>query len=251
VLVAFVAAGSSTAESLRSLGLPVGDFDPYTALARFVPGLDSVRAVARLTAALHLVACVLAGAGIAAAIGAAGRYGRAAACALVALAWIPGGSASFPGWVRWRLEAIRPSPAAIEFASALGEPDAAGAILEVPVDYLGDDWYELGPQRMMLSAWHGRRTSACTGSYRSPRRNFLGEVAGELPSGWAVGELRKLGFTTILIHHEDPLLRRITRQMYARAIQQGRGLLLLRESEAMSAYQVLPEPDPAPRAGGN
>ncbi|HEX5067559.1 MAG TPA: hypothetical protein VFY49_15680 [Myxococcota bacterium] len=240
VLVALVAAGPHTAQWL---GLPVPAFDPYALLASFVPGLDSVRVVTRLVAGVHLVLCVLAGAGLAAAICAAHAAGRAAAAAasLAVVVLVVFASFGGPTPLRWQLEPVRPSPASIDFSRALAE-EGESPLLEVPLDFVDGDWGPVGPQRILLSAWHGRRTSACFGSYRPTQRDELAKHARELPYRWAVDEVRRMGFGVIVVHHDDAQVREATRGRYAKAIREGSGLRALRESETMDAYEILPVP---------
>jgi hypothetical protein len=243
-LVALVAAGPHTA---LWLGLPVPAFDPYSALARIVPGLDTVRVVARLVTGVHLVVCVLAGAGLAAAICAARAYGRAAGAAASAAAVALAAFVCFGGIreVRWQLEAVRPGQASIDFFAGLGAPDGS-ALLEVPVEFVAGDWGVEGPRRILLSAWHGRRTSACFGSYRPAGREELAHRASQLPARQVLDDVRRMGFGTIVVHHGDPVLREMTRRSYAQAIGEGR-VRLLRETETLSAYALEPEPAPALR----
>jgi hypothetical protein len=238
LLVALVAAGPHTAQWL---GLPVPAFDPYALLASFVPGLDSVRVVTRLVTGVHLVLCVLAGAGLAAAICAARAAGRAAAAAASVAVVVLVVFASFggPTPLRWQLVPVRPSQASIDFSRALAE-EGKSPLLEVPLDFVDGDWGPVGPQRILLSAWHGRRTSACFGSFRPTERGSLAERAAELPNRWAIDEVRRLGFGVIVVHHDDALLRELTRGRYAQAVREGWGVRELSRSDSMDAYEILP-----------
>jgi hypothetical protein len=240
LLVAFVAAGPSTAALLQGLHLPVPAFDPWAALARVVPGLDTVRGVLRLGTAVHLVACVLAGAGFAAAIALAGRYGPAVSASALALGVFACFGFPRPSPLRWQLEPVRPAQATIDFFDALEAEGNTGPMLELPVDFRADDSTYPGPRRILLSFWHGRRTSACFGSFLPPSRTKIIAQEGALPAKPALDALRDLGFTTLVMHHEVWLIKALSEKKYAHAIRPGGGLRLVHESEMASAWEILP-----------
>jgi len=243
LLVAFVAAGPDTAAVLQGLHLPVPAFDPWAALARVVPGLDTVRGVGRLGTAVHLVACVLAGAGLAAAIALAGRYGHAVSAAGVAVAIFACFGFPWPAPLGWQLEPVRPAQATIDFFTSLEERGNTGPMLELPIDFGADDWTYPGPRRILLSFWHGRRTSACFGSFfRPPTRDEVVVHASALPAQAAIDALREMGFTTLVMHHEIPQMKAMTERKYARAIGREGGLRLVYQSEFASAWEILPAP---------
>ena len=54
---------------------------------------------------------------------------------------------------------------------------------------------------VLLSAYHGRRTSACASSYRTPEQEELRSLARRLPEEAALRSLGEAGFTTLLLHH--------------------------------------------------
>jgi hypothetical protein len=238
LLVAVMAAGSTTAWSLQQAGLPVPAFDPYTALARVLPGLDAIRVVWRMSAAIHAMVCVLAGAGAAAAIALAGRHARMAGAALCAAAWL----ASF-GWrlpLHWQLEPVRPPQQSIDFFAELATQGNDGPLLEAPVDYTGGTNILGASARILLQAWHGRRTSSCYGSYIEPAREHLAELAAALPGRDAARELRALGFTTVVLHHPQGLLRSLARirPFEVAAAEPDPPVRFLHRIENMSAYAL-------------
>jgi hypothetical protein len=243
-LVAFVAAGPDTALRLRDLGLPVPDFDPYAALARILPGLDAVRGVLRLAAGVQGVLCILAGAGTAALIRLAGRRGAwvsgaAIASAFAACFGVPLLGAA-PAY-RWTYEAVHPDPESIAFFERLASMRDAGPLLELPLDGTARVPTFAGPDRILLSAWHGRPTSACFGSFIPPGRERLEQVAAGLPERESVRALRELGFTTLVIHHPGGLAhaRLALRRFEVAANAPDAPLRLLDESEAMTAYSLI------------
>jgi hypothetical protein len=248
LLVAFFAAGPHTALALARIGLPFPDFDPYSALARVIPGLDAIRVVGRLAAGVHLVACVLAGAAAAGLITVSGRYARATGAALVALALFACFGFPLPGPMRWTLEPIRPPQATIDFFARLEASGNSGPLFELPLDYVGRTTNLLASPRILMEAWHGRRTSACFGSYPQTGRDELAALADALPARDAAEALRARGFTTVVIHHPNPDLRLLpwNQKIEVAARFHDSPLQLLEDTPAMSAYALIAEPPPSP-----
>jgi hypothetical protein len=239
-LAAVIGAGPSTAQLL---GLPVPAYDPYAQLARFVPGLDSVRGVGRFVTAVHAVACVLAGAAVAAGMELAGRRAPWAGALAVGAAFLVSFGAPLPRPTHWRLEPIRPSRETIDFYTALNANGERGPIFELPVDYLNYRGLGLeGSRRLLANAWHGRPTSACFGSYIPATRAVLDRIGNDLPRHWAVQRLHELGFTTVVVHHGpwfigDPVAH------YTRRYHRFIWLDFSSRSENMSAYALHIEGD--------
>ena len=204
-IVALVAAGDSLNASLRSIAeLPFALPNLHTLLAAFVPGLDSIRGIDRLSAAVQVVAVALAGIGAAALlqiIGANTRLHAAAATGLVIAAFLvatrPFG---LPNPAAWELAEIAPDSESVEFASYLANPAEAGAVFEFPFH----DWIAHSPSRIFATLQHRRRTSACFGSYRPAAHAALADTAKRLPRSDAVAELHDLGFSTVVFHVGNP-----------------------------------------------
>ncbi len=65
-------------------------------------------------------------------------------------------------------------------------------------------------------------------------------IAGRLPNPGAVQSLRKLGFTTVVLHHSLPaLVARAQRFKAGVATQPNTSLRLLLESKNLTAYELL------------
>lgn len=245
-MLAFFAAGPDTAVRLRALGLGVPPFDPYRALAAWLPGLDAVRGVLRLSAGVHLVACILAGAGAAALLRLAGRRAPALGAGLVAAALFACFGAPLLGvgsGYAWRLEPIHPGAERIAFFEQLALMGNAGPLLELPLEGEPGPGISLGAPRILLQAWHGRRTSACFGSYASPHRRELAALAAELPSRRAVAALREQGFTTVVLHHPPGFIAagHLVGPFERAAARPGAPLASLQRLDAISAFALLPE----------
>jgi hypothetical protein len=221
-------------------------------LAGFVPGLASIRGVARLVSGIELVAMLLAGLGAGVLVRAAGRRGAWVAAALLAVAAadvlrlpvaIPGLAPRPP----WRLEEIRPDDASIAFFRELERQGNRGPLLELP---LGDRRHLLeDTSRILLAGYHGRRTSACFGSYRPPGREALEALASRLPAERSVRELRALGFTTVLVHTSPGFLPtlRLTARLARAAEAPDAPIALVAMDERHAAFQLTPRPEREPQ----
>jgi len=215
--------------------------NPYRMLASVLPGLDSVRAVRRLGAVVHVVLSLLAGMGVAVLLQLSGRYRRFAAPALIALAAFAVLGAPALGFERshhWTVESIRPSGETLKFFEALEQKGNRGPLFEVPCF---DERLQTSadmPRRILLSAYHHRRTSACFASFRPPREAELVAIARRLPGDEAVRELAALGFTTVLVHHRGGAGGLLKRRFAASAARPGAPLRLLHETTDMTAFEI-------------
>ncbi len=209
-IVGLVAAGRSLDWSLRSIvELPFRVPNLHTQLAAFVPGLDSIRGIDRLGAAVQVVTVALAGIGAAALLelaSASARLRAAAATGLVVAAFLvatrPFG---LPDPSAWGLFEITPEPESVEFIDRMKNPAKPGAIFEIPFDRKKSPYTPfISPERVFATLQHRRRTSACFGSYDPPRRADLARIAGELPAASAVEQVRQLGFSSLVVHGGNP-----------------------------------------------
>jgi len=242
LLVAVVAGGPLGDTLLAPFGAGPDTPVPYEILASFLPGLDTVRVVLRLAIGVVLASSLLAAAGVAACWRCSGRFALPVAAALVALAGLEAlvlGPASGERERTRVIEDIRPERGILAFYAALEERGNRGPILELP--YLASTSENtLGePERILASAWHHRRTSACFGSFPLPGSEKVAALADALPRPDAIRGLARLGFTTIVVH--DPkgwvgsqVERRIARGTRLRGVR----LQPLLETAAASAFAI-------------
>jgi hypothetical protein len=96
------------------------------------------------------------------------------------------------------------------------------------------------PQRILQTAYHHRRTDACTGSFRGPERERLAELATQLPAREALIELAELGFTTIVVHHSSPrgAGQRARAAMERVLAGPERVVRRVRSTKGMTAYEI-------------
>jgi len=165
----------------------------YAGLASIVPGLDSIRVVFRFSVALLVAVCIFAGLGAASLIQRAGSRSQLAMAGMIALAML---SIVLEPEPREAVE-VRADPGAIRFFEDLAESGNRGPILELPLT--DGHSHAFDPSRILLSAYHKRRTSACFGSYQPAGRKELAQLASLLPKARAVRRLRELGFTTVVL----------------------------------------------------
>ena len=246
LLVAWFAAGP-----LPSMRYGTSIPDLYGTMAAFFPGLDSIRAVLRLDVGVYLALVILAGIGAAALVRCAGTRGAWAGCLLALLTVVdlarPASLGLEPRY-EWVPLAIEAEPETLEFFGELGERGNRGPVLELPFDY-GNESFRLAPQRVLATHYHGRKTSACFGSFFPPIRHRLGLAAKHLPETQAVEELHALGFTTVIAHHPEAQ-RGFWRKRFLRESDgPGPHLAYLHGSARHSAFQVVvPQPDPPPHS---
>ena len=238
LLVGAIAAGPNNP------GLP----NLHTLLAAWIPGLDAVRGIFRLSIAIHLALVVLAGLGAGALIRATrGRQRRIAEIALVAIAAFDVLRLPAAGLERryaWAYESIRPDADSIAFFQELERRGNRGPMLELPELFVSG-----ATRRILLGSWHRRRTSACYGSFRPAGQQELVELAADLPSPEAVDRLRSLGFTTVVLHLEDKRreARRVRERIESAARDDAR-IVPVHATSKRLAYQLLAA-DPPGSAG--
>lgn len=215
--------------------------NPWDLLMGIVPGLEVVRAPAALLSGAHLALCLLAGVGLAGLLRivperARGRAGALLAAAVFAMLLPP---ARLDGQARLQRAPvrIRPDEAQLEFFAALAKAGNAGPILELPMQ-LSDLSRRSGS--VLLVAYHHRRTSACYNSFVPAGVEAAWQLGGQLPDPEAVQALRKLGFTTVVVHHprEAPFGLLLRKRLDAATDEDALARVLA--TPALSAFAVLP-----------
>jgi hypothetical protein len=210
--------------------------DPYRLLATFVPGVDSVRVVYRLSAGVILTLSILAGLGAAGIIRSFGRHAEMAAAGFIALAAISvmrPDAFGAPQPRGWDVHEVHADQESVRFFAALARLGNDGPLLELPYDP-----YSLIPaDRIFLISFHHRRTSTCYASFQPPVAKEIAALSARLPDPEAVLRLRALGFTTVIVHHElDPADSLGTR---LRDTEENRkSLRLLRANRSLTAFEL-------------
>ncbi len=221
----------------------------YTALAGIAPGLGIVRNPVGLALAVQLGLCILAGYGVAGILRRlpSGRANLVGA-GLVAMT---GFELLFPGLLglaprpEYAAFEMKPRAETIAFYAELEAAGNDGPLLEIPM-----------PQRNMrrmteavlMSAWHHRKTSACYNSYLPDELKRVEQLTADLSKPGALAELRRLGFTTLVVHHDSEGSRGYARSIEAYARGAGRRWLRkLATSPDLTAYQIR-APDAANRS---
>ncbi|MDE0886046.1 MAG: hypothetical protein OSB70_10990 [Myxococcota bacterium] len=221
--------------------LSIPDF--FDLAAQVLPGLENIRVISLMASGVHLGACVFAGIGAAAVLRTTALSTRpvSAAASLVALITLEIVLPYQPGWTAGgRLEAvdIRPSSEAIAFAKELGRIAPPGAILELPFDHAGGSTVVFGPERVLLSYYHQRRTSGCYGSYSPQGRQELAQATRAPIDRATLESLRRQGFETLVLHRRDQVSHGYASNF--EALARDRDLQLLIETPDKVAYAILP-----------
>jgi hypothetical protein len=116
-----------------------------------------------------------------------------------------------------------------------------GPILELPIGNEHEEYIFQSPQRLVLSNYHGRRTSACYGSFLAPGREALRRAALALPSPTAAAEVRALGFTTVVVHLDTPTGRLAADQLREVSYTPRSGIAYLASGKNMIAFSLVGE----------
>ncbi|MCS5636297.1 MAG: hypothetical protein NZ990_07250 [Myxococcota bacterium] len=208
LVVMILAAGWSLDYQLRELwpGLPFEIPDFFHLLAQLLPGLENVRVISLMGAGVHLSACVLAGIGAAALIRLAGRQKNLAQGFVLGLAAVDILAPPIPGFTAGGSAEgldIRPSNESIGFFEQLGETGPPGWILELPFDHGSGTTVKLAPERILLSFYHRRRTSACYSAYPPRGRAALARSVETPLDAEALRVLQDQGFGLIVLHQPD------------------------------------------------
>src|SRR5262249_13267339 len=135
----------------------------------------------------------------------------------------------------WLLHRVRPDPADIRFFEELAARGNTGPILELP--FRPDTGLGVNPERILLTADHHRRTSACYGSLSPPEEVLVATLAARLPDPAAVSGLRALGFTTVVVHEGDAVGAGILNQL-----SDGESLRMVDANESLAALELRPLP---------
>jgi hypothetical protein len=237
LLVTYTAAGGNAGDrleaELRGAPPPAALPNPYALLAAWLPGFDVVRVPAVIYSGAHLALGVLVG------LGAAGLLRRLPArastpvgVALALVVWMDAARPAFLGFeprARYQTEQVRPPVGEIAFFDAMAAAGSTGPLFELPLTIHRD------ARSVLMTLHHGRRTSACYGSYR-PHHEAFERIAGALPAADAVRELAALGFTTVVVHHPRVFVRRPLAERLAQ--QQDPALRKLLATPERTAYRI-------------
>jgi hypothetical protein len=243
VLVAMAAAnGNHNAVAAAKIA---GEWTPpslphlYRMVAAVLPGFDAVRAPGNLSIGVQLAVCLLAGLGAAALLRVVPERLRAGAAVVLVVAAAV--DVLRPGWLgfepRTRFEriAIHPADEDLAFFAALEAMGDHGPIVEFPV-VRRTGAAAVSP--ILISGWHGRRTSACIGSFQPAELAEVEAIAAGLPDRAAVEALRAMGFVTLIVHE---IGRAPLAPGFLQAAQREQsGLRLLRRSSRMTAFALEP-----------
>jgi hypothetical protein len=218
----------------------------YAALAGVVPGLGIVRNPVGLVLTVHLGLSILAGYGVAGILrrlpsGRAGLAGAGLVAMTAAELLFPGllGLGPRPEYAAFEM---KPRGETIAFYEELEAAGNDGPLLEIPMPQRN---MRRMTQAVLMSAWHHRKTSACYNSYLPDELKRVEQLTANLSKPGALAELRRLGFTTLVVHHDSEGSRGYARSIEAYA--RGRGRRWLRKlatSPDLTAYEIASAAEP-------
>jgi hypothetical protein len=225
--------------------------DVYAWLAALLPGLDAVRAPVRVAATLHVPLCILAGIALSAAVHALEMRGGGAEAralsksvpglitiALIALLVLTTAMIAPGPLPPYRTVDLTDDPEVLAFFDELAARGSSGPLLELPMERNQVGLLRIA-QRIHASAHHGRRTSACYGSFQPP---ILDEVEGlteRLDEPASFDRLAALGFTTVVLHPGAVGSNRLALELSAEASKPNARLLELHATPSRIAYTIL------------
>jgi len=238
IFVLLLAAGP---HARLTLGLP----NIYGLASRILPGLDSIRAPARIGEGVHLVLCVLAGLGASRLMHLGGRrfstaIGLALICAVFVVCVHPPLE-----WMGSRVvlepRRIQPNQRKLDLLAALEADGNTGPILELPLlKVFPPAAYFLEQIRQTFdNGYHHRPTSGCAASFMPPEHKALHELEKRLPHRSALRELREMGFTTLVIRRHGPA-NSLFHQLIRQSQQPDAELRFLRKAGQLAAFELLP-----------
>ncbi len=246
VLVLNLAAGGNTGDQIAAYmrGEPGPPELPnlYKALAAVVPGLDLVRGPGAMYSGTLMILCLFAGLGAGAVVRVTPRrYSAYVGVVLILFASLDVLRPSALGLRAhntYSTVRVRPSPEAIGFFQELERMGNSGPILELPMR--SSDVSKVS-SAVLLSAYHHRHTSHCYNSFRPKVLEEVKKMSARLPEDGAIRALRKMGFTTILVHHPSgDLSSTRRREEFVAYAEQTSGALLRRlyGDDSMTAYEL-------------
>ena len=190
----------------------------------------------------------MAGAGIAASVRGVGRHAGLVGAGFVGVALLavfgPLGTAGERASPR-RSEEIRPKAGDTALFEALEATGNTGPIVELP---LVDGWFapHENARRILIGAWHHRRTTACLGSFSLPGCEQLAELERQVPKRDALRALAAQGFTTLVVHDPRGWGAEVSQRLALAALGSDRRLRFLQASDTAQAFAI--DVDAAPAA---
>jgi hypothetical protein len=222
----------------------------YDILANLLPGFDAIRRPYEILTGLHLAMGVLSGLGCARLMRLlpegrklTGELAAIAACWLVLLV------TGFPGSVPatpYRPIPARPDQDKIVFFEELADQHNAGPVFEVPMKAKAAGTY-LASRRMVMTLFHGRRTSACYSSYVPPVQAEYLDLSRRLFEPGTLERLDDAGFETLVLHHDIDGARELLLALEETAKRGDAPIRRIHSSPGQSAWSIRVPSGPDPR----
>ncbi len=242
LMVIWLAAGPHVAV----LGLP----NLYESLG-FLPGLQSIRVPGKIAPAVNLGLCILAGCGAAVLLRQLRGWTFALASGALILASgavvLAAAAFSVERPLNYEPRRVEATPEEFEFFETLEQMGNRGPLLELPLVAPGLVEMVQRGQRTYRAMFHGRRTSACVGSYHPPETRLLNQMSMDNFDTQLVERISAMGFTTILVHRPPRSPRRppLLTQLRNASKTRGSGIRFLHENKWMVAFELVPVGDPS------
>ncbi len=248
-ITTLVAAGWSLNYQFKAIweDAPFSLPDFFQLLAALVPGLQNIRVISLIAAGVDAAACILAGIGAAALIHQAGRWKNVAGVAIVAFALLDIMGPRLPGFTAsGRVEGIdiHPEHERIAFSEELGRLASPGPIFELPFDHGGGTSVAFGPERVLLSFYHRRKTSACYSAFPPRSRETLADSVRPPLDREGIQQLQRMGFETLVLHGPNRPGNVYAADLKRLANEPAPLIEALLDSSHRVAYSIVARPEP-------
>ena len=131
---------------------------------------------------------------------------------------------------------VAPPPDDVELFATLDRLGNTGPLLELPIGDADREYVFRSPRRILLAAYHGRRTTACYASFLPPGRDQLRHDTLLLPDPATIERICALGLTTAIVHLDTPLGQHMDEQ-FRQAAAHGT-VTYLAANRSMSAFSL-------------
>jgi hypothetical protein len=138
----------------------------------------------------------------------------------------------------YRTVDVRDDAEVLAFFDELAARGSSGPVLELPMERKPVGLLRIA-QRIHASAHHGRRTSACYGSFQPQVLDEVEALTARLDEPASFDRLAALGFTTVVLHPGAIGSNRLALLLAAEASKPNARLLELHETPSRVAYTIL------------
>jgi len=139
---------------------------------------------------------------------------------------------------------IHPEHERIAFSEELGRLASPGPIFELPFDHGRGTTVAFGPERVLLSFYHRRKTSACYSAYPPQSRGALADSVRPPLNREGIHQLPRMGFETLVLHGPTRPGNVYAADLKRLANEPAPLIEALLDSSHQVAYSIVARPEP-------